>query len=195
MPFPDVKCWYHTRNDHTQISINATKDEKNWHFLQSLLFLTLKYIFFRYRKWSKPLPSHNFNLRLCPQKVRIKILSGAAVMEHPDFLNDKKRVDKSSLISDLFYVFNYSWTIYMWYTLTSLSHPEETITGFWGRGENRTHETHSECPCSWMVYLQIPKVFHNLMVRSRAAETIWRLSAEKATERTSLVCPTNRRVY
>merc|ERR1712123_24160 len=58
----------------------------------------------------------------------------------------------------------------------------ETVTGFWAKGEERTHETHSVWPCSWMVYLQIPKVFHSLMVRSRA------------TERTSLVWPMKRRV-
>merc|ERR1719155_8263 len=43
-----------------------------------------------------------------------------------------------------------------------------------------------------MVYLHSPRVFQSLMVLSR--ETIWRLSAEKATERTSLSCPTKRRV-
>ena len=41
-------------------------------FFHSLSFLTLKYKFFLgtsgYRKWSKPLPSHNFNLSLCPQE-------------------------------------------------------------------------------------------------------------------------------
>ena len=45
-----------------------------------------------------------------------------------------------------------------------------------------------------MVNLQSPSVFHNLIVRSREPETIWRLSAEKETERTSLVWPTKRRV-
>src|SRR3954451_25225734 len=80
------------------------------------------------------------------------------------------------------------------HTLTSLSQPEETITGFWGLGENRTHETHSVWPFSVMVNLQSPRVFHSLMLRSREPETIWRLSAEKETERTSLVWPTKRRV-
>lgn len=79
-------------------------------------------------------------------------------------------------------------------TLTSLSQPAETITGFWGLGEKRTHETHSEWPLSVMVNLQSPRVFHSLMVRSREPETIWRLSAEKETDRTSLVWPTKRRV-
>ena len=49
-------------------------------------------------------------------------------------------------------------------------------------------------PLSVMVYLQSPRVFHSLMVRSREPETIWRLSAEKETDRTSLVWPTKRRV-
>lgn len=79
-------------------------------------------------------------------------------------------------------------------TLTSLSQPEETMTGFWGLGEKRTQDTHSVWPFSVMVNLQSPRVFHSLMERSREPETIWRLSAEKETERTSLVWPTKRRV-
>merc|ERR1711939_458101 len=43
-----------------------------------------------------------------------------------------------------------------------------------------------------MVYLHSPRVFQSLMVLSRDPETIWRLSAEKATERTSFSCPTKR---
>ncbi len=46
------------------------------------------------------------------------------------------------------------------------------MTGFWGLGENRTHETHSVWPLSVMVNLQSPRVFHSLMVRSREPETI-----------------------
>lgn len=42
-----------------------------------------------------------------------------------------------------------------------------------------------------MVYLQTPRVFQSLMVLSREPETIWRLSAEKATLKTSFVWPTN----
>lgn len=79
-------------------------------------------------------------------------------------------------------------------TLTILSHPAETMTGFIGFGEKRTHETHSEWPSSVMLNLHSPSVFHSLMVRSRDPETIWRLSAENETERTSEVWPTNRRV-
>jgi len=79
-------------------------------------------------------------------------------------------------------------------TLTSLSQPDETMTGFWGLGENRTHDTHSVWPFSVMVYLQSPSVFHSLMDRSRDPETICRLSAEKDTERTSPSWPMNRRV-
>ena len=44
------------------------------------------------------------------------------------------------------------------------------------------------------VYLQTPKVFQSLMVLSLEPETIWRLSEEKATLRTSFVRPTKRRV-
>ena len=47
---------------------------------------------------------------------------------------------------------------------------------------------------TWIVYLHCPRVFHNLMVLSRDPDTIWRLSAENATLRTSLVWPTNWRV-
>ena len=79
-------------------------------------------------------------------------------------------------------------------TFTSLSQPAETITGFWGLGLNRTHETHSVWPFSVMVNLQSPRVFQSLIVRSRAPETIWRLSAENETERTSLVWPIKVRV-
>ena len=45
-----------------------------------------------------------------------------------------------------------------------------------------------------MSNLHSPKVFQSLMVLSLEAETICLLSAENETERTSLVCPTNRRV-
>lgn len=72
-------------------------------------------------------------------------------------------------------------------TFTSLSHPALTMTGFWGFGLKRTHDTHSVWPLSVMVNLQSPRVFHSLIVRSRDPETICRLSAEKETERTSLL--------
>merc|ERR1719311_847556 len=45
-----------------------------------------------------------------------------------------------------------------------------------------------------MVYLHSPRVFQSLMVLSRDPETIWRLSAEKATDSTSFSWPTNRLV-
>lgn len=45
-----------------------------------------------------------------------------------------------------------------------------------------------------MVYLHWARVFQSLMDLSREPETIWRLSAEKATDRTSLVCDMNWRV-
>lgn len=79
-------------------------------------------------------------------------------------------------------------------TLTALSQPAETITGFIGLGENLTHEIHSEWPSSRMSNLHSPSVFQSLIVRSLAPETICLLSALKLTERTSLVCPTKRRV-
>merc|ERR1712203_1016444 len=54
-------------------------------------------------------------------------------------------------------------------------------------GENLTQETQSWWPSSWIVYLHCARVFHSLMVLSLAADTICLLSAEKATESTSLV--------
>merc|ERR1719504_88816 len=78
-------------------------------------------------------------------------------------------------------------------TLTRLSQPHVTIIGPIGDGENRTHETHSEWPSSWMVYLHSPRVFHSFTVLSREPDTIWRLSAEKATDSTSFLWPTKRR--
>merc|ERR1712023_435170 len=45
-----------------------------------------------------------------------------------------------------------------------------------------------------MVYLHSPRVFHSLTLLSREPDTIWRLSAEKATDRTSFSCETKRRV-
>lgn len=76
-------------------------------------------------------------------------------------------------------------------TLTTLSQPAEIIKGLEGFGLNLTQETHSEWPSSLMSNLHSPKVFQSLMVLSLEPETIWRLSAEKETERTSAVCPTN----
>lgn len=83
------------------------------------------------------------------------------------------------------------------HTLTSRSHPQDTMSGTAWEGENLTQDTHSECPSSPpdpMVYLHSPRVFHSLMVLSRDPDTICRLSAEKATDSTSLECPMKRRV-
>ena len=84
-----IWCW-------SQILINATKNEKIDIFFHSLLFLTWKYKIFSgtsgYRKRSNPIPSHNFKLVYALKKVWVNILSGAAVMERPDFLNEKKLV-------------------------------------------------------------------------------------------------------
>lgn len=68
------------------------------------------------------------------------------------------------------------------------------MSGFVVEGEKRTHETHSVCPSSTIVYLHSPSVFHSLIVLSREADTIWRLSTEKATESTSFLWPMKRRV-
>jgi len=46
-----------------------------------------------------------------------------------------------------------------------------------------------------IVNLHSPKVFHSLIDRSLEADTICLLSLEKATDRTSLLCPTKRRVH
>jgi len=73
------------------------------------------------------------------------------------------------------------------YTLTSLSHPAETMTGFEGLGEKRTQLTHSPCPSSVIVNLQSPRVFQSLIVLSRLPLTICRLSALKETDKTSFV--------
>merc|ERR1719401_1626580 len=74
-------------------------------------------------------------------------------------------------------------------TFTSLSHPAETMSGIFAEGEKTTQLTQSVCMSSVMVYLHSASVFHNLMVLSRLPETIWRLSPENATLKTSLVCP------
>merc|ERR1719253_360084 len=83
-------------------------------------------------------------------------------------------------------------------TLTRRSQPEETMRGTDWLGEKRTQETHSvwpsDSPPAEMVYLHSPRGFQSLMLLSREPETIWRLSTEKATERTSLEWPTKRRV-
>merc|ERR1719386_97548 len=79
-------------------------------------------------------------------------------------------------------------------TLTSLSQPPVTMSGLAGEGENLTHDTQSEWPSSLITYLHSPSVFHSLTVLSREPDTIWRLSDEKATERTSFSWLTKRRV-
>ena len=57
-----------------------------------------------------------------------------------------------------------------------------------------TQLTQSEWPSSLMVYLHWARVFHSLMVLSLLADTICLLSAEKATDITSLVWSSNLRV-
>merc|ERR1719329_1637805 len=74
-------------------------------------------------------------------------------------------------------------------TLTSLSQPADTMRGILADGEKPTLLTQSVCMSSTMVYLHSARVFQSLMVLSRLPDTIWRLSPEKATLNTSLVCP------
>ncbi len=60
-------------------------------------------------------------------------------------------------------------------TLTTLSHPHDTMMGLVVTGEKRTQETHSLWPSgSPMVYLHSPRVFQSLMVLSREPDTIYR---------------------
>ena len=78
-PYPDVKRLYYSQNDAFNLMLKSDfgqrnrKNEKIDIFFHSLLFLTLKYKIFSgisgYRKWSKPLPSHNFNLCFNLKKV------------------------------------------------------------------------------------------------------------------------------
>merc|ERR1719181_1516129 len=58
------------------------------------------------------------------------------------------------------------------HTLTSLSHPAETMSGILAEGENPTQLTQSVWQSSVMVYLHSAKVFQSLMVLSRLPETI-----------------------
>merc|ERR1719336_2271674 len=76
-------------------------------------------------------------------------------------------------------------------TLTSLSQPAETMSGIFAEGEKTTLEIQSLWQSSVMVNLHSAKVFQSLIVLSRLPETICRLSPEKATLKTSLVCPWN----
>merc|ERR1719430_1386675 len=80
------------------------------------------------------------------------------------------------------------------HTFTYLSHPAETMMGLALLGENLTQDTQSWWPSSWMVYLHWARVFQSLIVLSLAADTICLLSAEKATDSTSLVWSSNLRV-
>merc|ERR1719444_508332 len=75
------------------------------------------------------------------------------------------------------------------HTLTSLSQPADTISGILADGEKATLLTQSVCMSSVIVYLHSASVFHNLIVLSRLPDTIWRLSPEKATPKTSLLWP------
>merc|ERR1712025_1443446 len=74
-------------------------------------------------------------------------------------------------------------------TFTNLSQPADTMRGIFADGEKPTELTQSVCMSSEIVYLHSANVFHNLMVLSREPETIWRLSPEKATLKTSFVWP------
>ena len=66
--------------------------------------------------------------------------------------------------------------------MTSLSQPADTMIGLAGAGENRTHDTHSECPSgSPIVYLHSPMVFQSLIVLSREPETMMSPSTATAS--------------
>merc|ERR1719243_37170 len=65
----------------------------------------------------------------------------------------------------------FSLQLVRFHTLTYLSHPHDTMMGLALFGENLTQLTQSEWPSSWMVYLHWAKVWHNLIVLSRLAET------------------------
>merc|ERR1719454_2757563 len=67
------------------------------------------------------------------------------------------------------------------------------ISGILAEGEKATQLTQSVCTSSVIVYLHSARVFHRRIVRSREPDTIWRLSAEKATVFTSDVWPVNAR--
>ena len=75
-------------------------------FFHSLSFLTLNYKFFSgtsgYRKWSKPLPSHNFNLCLCPQEKcgRISRLEWPWLSAPISIIEKKTRHFKIKIIID-----------------------------------------------------------------------------------------------
>ncbi len=58
-------------------------------------------------------------------------------------------------------------------------------------GEYLMQETQSEWLYFSDLYLQSAKVFQSLISLSAPADKIYLLSGEKATEKTSLVCPTN----
>merc|ERR1719476_182034 len=66
----------------------------------------------------------------------------------------------------------FSLQLFKFQTLMSLSHPQETISGFLAEGENRTQLTQSVWFSSVIVYLHSAKVFHSLMVLSREPDTI-----------------------
>ena len=79
----------------SQISINATKNEKKGIFFHSLLFITLKYDFFvghfRLPDVIETPTKSEFQPSSMPWKnVWVNILSGAAVIERPDLDQWKK---------------------------------------------------------------------------------------------------------
>merc|ERR1719158_236509 len=67
------------------------------------------------------------------------------------------------------------------------------IRGILAEGEKATQLTQSVCMSSVIVYLHSARVFQRRMVLSRLPDTIWRLSAENATLKTSLVWPWKQR--
>ena len=88
-PYPDVKRWHYTQNDTFNLMLKSDFDQRNKKnekkdiFFHSLLFLTLKYKIFL-----------GISFVYAFKKVWVNILSGAAMIERPDFLNEKKSSEK-----------------------------------------------------------------------------------------------------
>merc|ERR1712117_567939 len=111
------------------------------------------------------------------------------VAEHNQYLLGERVTVFKYPVCPIWLVF--SLQLVKFHTLTYLSHPADTMIGLALLGENLTVETQSWWPSSWIVYLHCARVFQSLIVLSLLADTIWRLSAENATESTSLVWSSN----
>merc|ERR1719198_666905 len=85
--------------------------------------------------------------------------------------------------------FVFSLQLLRFHTFTSLSQPDDTMSGILADGENTTLLTQSVCMSESMVNLHSANVFHNLMDLSLLPDTICRLSVENATLNTSFSWP------